>query len=183
MLEKEELQSKIIELRKSGKSYLEIKKELNCTLLTIQKACNRNGAIITHPTKISEEKKKEIIDVYNQTKSMLKTSKIVGCSKSTVGKYVNNSNYYEKNAKSKIQSVISWRQRTKLKLIEYKGGSCTKCGYNKCPGALTFHHLDPTEKDFRISGQSWSFERLKEEADKCILLCANCHHELHAGIN
>ena len=49
---------------------------------------------------------------------------------------------------SKSKSVINWRKRTKIALVEYKGGKCCVCGYNKCIEALEFHHLDPSQKDF-----------------------------------
>lgn len=76
--------------------------------------------------------------------------------------------------------VTSWRQRLKKKAIEYKGGSCSRCNYSKSVRALTFHHLDPQEKDFGIgSGDTKSWETVKKELDKCILLCANCHAEEH----
>lgn len=79
--------------------------------------------------------------------------------------------------------VMNWRNRVKLKLIEYKGGSCCKCGYNKLiPSVYDFHHLNPEEKDFSISGKSYSFEKLKSEVDKCILVCRNCHAEIHFEI-
>ena len=67
--------------------------------------------------------------------------------------------------------------------VEYKGGRCQVCGYDRCIEALEFHHLDPTQKDFGIShkGYTRSWEKVKEEVDKCILLCANCHREFHAG--
>ena len=57
------------------------------------------------------------------------------------------------------------------------------CEYNKCIEALHFHHLDPTQKEFGISktGQTYVWEKLKQELDKCICLCANCHAEVHAG--
>ena len=64
-------------------------------------------------------------------------------------------------------------------LVNYKGGKCERCGYDKCVQALQFHHLNPDEKDFAISGKSYSFERLKKEVDKCIMVCANCHIEIH----
>ena len=75
--------------------------------------------------------------------------------------------------------ISELRREVKLKCIEYKGGACEKCGYNKCPGALQFHHLDANEKDFGISGggHSRSFEKCKPELDKCIMVCANCHAE------
>ena len=68
--------------------------------------------------------------------------------------------------------------------VEYKGGRCQVCGYDRCIEALEFHHLDPTQKDFGIShkGYTRSWEKVKEEVEKCILLCANCHREFHAGI-
>ncbi len=74
------------------------------------------------------------------------------------------------------------RQRAfKLKCIEYKGGSCSRCGYNKYAGALEFHHMDPTKKDITIAKMrltSFS-QKVKSELDKCILVCANCHREVH----
>lgn len=66
----------------------------------------------------------------------------------------------------------------KKKAIEYKGGKCIKCSYKKCTRALSFHHLDPSQKDFNI-GTSRSWEKIKKELDKCILVCLNCHNELH----
>jgi hypothetical protein len=80
----------------------------------------------------------------------------------------------------KSNNVMNWRNRAKLKLIEYKGGKCSICGFNKpVPGAYDFHHLDRNEKEFSIGGTSWSFERIKSEVDKCILVCRNCHAEIH----
>lgn len=65
-------------------------------------------------------------------------------------------------------------------LIEYKGGKCEHCGYDKCMRALEFHHLNPNEKDFGLSRcLSKSISSLKKEVDKCILLCSNCHAEEH----
>lgn len=76
-------------------------------------------------------------------------------------------------------AVMNWRNRTKLKLVEYKGGKCEECGYDKpVPAAYDFHHHND-DKDFTISGKSWGFEKLKREADKCQLLCKNCHAETH----
>ena len=68
-------------------------------------------------------------------------------------------------------------------LVEYKGGKCEKCGYHKCIQALEFHHRNPEEKKFALSkiSPSISLTELAAEVDKCILLCANCHRELHSG--
>jgi hypothetical protein len=86
----------------------------------------------------------------------------------------------------KCASANVQRRRDNLKLlaVEYKGGSCSCCGYNKCVAALEFHHNDPSEKDFGISGKGLtrSWEKLKVELDKCILVCSNCHREIHENL-
>lgn len=72
------------------------------------------------------------------------------------------------------------RLEKKLKAVEYKGGKCEHCGYNKSHVALDFHHIDPTEKDADFSQmKDWVWDRIVEEIDKCLLLCANCHREEH----
>lgn len=68
----------------------------------------------------------------------------------------------------------------KQEFVRLKGGKCQKCGYDKCKGALAFHHTDPSKKEFRIS-KMHSLEKMLPELDKCILLCANCHHEEHTA--
>ncbi len=80
--------------------------------------------------------------------------------------------------------VKQWRLDTKKRLIDGFGGKCNKCGYSKCISSLDFHHINPLEKDFQLSNalsnpKKWNL--LVEEAKKCILLCRNCHGELHAG--
>lgn len=76
------------------------------------------------------------------------------------------------------------RQRNiKQKAIDYKGGCCQICGYNKHNGALEFHHKDPAKKDFNLGhAKMYSFEKIKPELDKCILVCSNCHREIHGGL-
>lgn len=62
------------------------------------------------------------------------------------------------------------------------GGSCRKCGYKKNLASLSFHHLDARKKDFRLDVRSLSNRKLSiimKEFKKCILLCHNCHHEIH----
>lgn len=75
-----------------------------------------------------------------------------------------------------------YRVNIKQRLVDYKGGKCQICGYNRCINALEFHHVNPEEKDFTISGGTKSFDTLKPEIDKCILVCSNCHREIHAGL-
>ena len=86
----------------------------------------------------------------------------------------------------KCQSEATQKRRDKVKLmaIEYKGEKCCKCGYDKCVDALEFHHLDPTQKDFGIASKGYtrSWDKVKTELDKCILVCSNCHREIHDGL-
>jgi hypothetical protein len=81
-------------------------------------------------------------------------------------------------------AVAKRRKKVRLMAIEYGGGSCQLCGYKKCNRALGFHHKDSTKKDFGLSasGLTRSWEKTKAELDKCLLVCANCHMEIHEGI-
>ena len=76
-------------------------------------------------------------------------------------------------------AVKNWRKRTKNLAIKSMGGKCALCGYNNCNEALAFHHLDPKEKDFSISKQILSWSKIVKELRKCILVCHNCHSEIH----
>lgn len=92
--------------------------------------------------------------------------------------------YQQKNRLFLNQVEADIRKQNKLKLIELLGGKCIICGYNRYHGALDFHHRNPKDKLFDISkkfsvrsNQGWN--NLKLEAEKCDLLCANCHREKH----
>ncbi len=83
-----------------------------------------------------------------------------------------------------LKKAVDKRRKMIRKLaVEYKGSNCEICGYNKCGSALEFHHIEPNVKDFGISAKGYtrSWQKVKSELDKCILLCANCHRELHDG--
>jgi hypothetical protein len=77
--------------------------------------------------------------------------------------------------------TLERQRKFKLQCAEYKGGKCVQCGYDKCVAAFDFHHVDPNEKDFSIGNlKLYRFDdRIKQELDKCILLCSNCHRETH----
>ncbi len=80
-----------------------------------------------------------------------------------------------------IKAVAKRRREIRLRAIQYGGGKCMRCGYNKYPEVLEFHHKNPSKKNFNISlkGHCRSWERVRKEIEKCELLCANCHRELH----
>ena len=85
----------------------------------------------------------------------------------------------------KHQNYVAQQRRgseRRTLLIELKGGRCQECGYDRNHAALSFHHKEPSGKLFQIdlrkcSNSSW--DRLTKEADKCLLLCLNCHAEFH----
>lgn len=75
------------------------------------------------------------------------------------------------------------RRNMKKQAVKILGGKCLKCGYNKCIDALEFHHENPNVKEFKLgSGNTMSWKQYKEEAMKCILVCSNCHKEIHSEI-
>jgi len=92
-------------------------------------------------------------------------------------KYADRAEYLKK-------AVAKRRKMIRKMAVEYKGGKCVICNYGKCEQALEFHHSDFNNKDFGISAKGYtrSWKAVKNELDKCILLCANCHREVHEGI-
>lgn len=81
------------------------------------------------------------------------------------------------------KDIKNFRIRLKERSVYVMGEKCQCCGYDKCITALEFHHLDPLKKDFSFgdnTNRSW--QNTKEELKKCILVCANCHREIHSGL-
>lgn len=80
--------------------------------------------------------------------------------------------------------IVVKRTRIRNLVLEELGYYCCKiCGYNKSPRALHLHHLDASTKEYQISNM-WSKtdQEIKKEASKCVILCANCHAEIHDGV-
>ena len=69
-------------------------------------------------------------------------------------------------------------------MVWVMGEKCQICGYNKCIKALELHHINPEEKEYTISGNllNNSWQKLSKELEKCVLLCSNCHREVHDNI-
>ena len=111
------------------------------------------------------------------------------CGKELTGKQVHycsdeckRKNYKNSN-KSRTGSYMTLRgKKKKLQFIIEMGGKCSVCGYDKNMSALSFHHLDRDKKTMTLDTRTFcarSIESLREELDNCILLCHNCHMELH----
>jgi 5-methylcytosine-specific restriction endonuclease McrA len=85
---------------------------------------------------------------------------------------------------SAAQRVKNWRADTKHKAMKALGGCCQICGYDKHYSALDLHHLEPDKKEFNLSKvlvRPMAAKKIVDELEKCVLLCSNCHRELHAG--
>jgi transposase len=91
---------------------------------------------------------------------------------------------YYRCKRCRQERVADRRRNLKRTLVAEAGGGCAICGYNRFLGALQFHHLDPDEKRLEISrnGITLSMATLRAEAQKCALLCSNCHAELEGGV-
>lgn len=90
--------------------------------------------------------------------------------------------FYSKHKNNSSFAQFLRSAKRKLEIIEYKGGKCEKCGYNKNIAALEFHHINSNEKSFAIDGRILANKKMEDliaEANKCMLLCSNCHKEIH----
>jgi transposase len=106
------------------------------------------------------------------------------CSKHGEAMFVLDRRGYYRCRRCRSASVSSRRRRLKELLVAEAGGACGLCGYSRCMAALEFHHVAPEQKAFSLSeeGVTRSLARARAEAEKCVLLCANCHAEVEVGL-
>ncbi len=123
--------------------------------------------------------KEEIVKIKKENPEMgyKKIASLVGCSHNTV-------KYHLSESVRKYFAIRRQANRRKAKtdIKEKFGGKCSICGYGKCLDALQFHHLDPKKKHGKVMEilTRLSKEKGLKEAEKCQLICANCHAEIHA---
>lgn len=177
------MKNEIIKLRNEGKSYGEISKITGLSKATISYHCIRNGINDRVDGKGLKNKNIDEIKNFYKThtiKETLERFSIGMWSLKQVSEGKNRKLSEEEKLEYNYQHVKTFRKKNKERAIEYKGGKCQICGYNKCNNALEFHHVDPSKKDFHISkNMNKSWEKIKNEIDKCVLVCANCHREIH----
>lgn len=180
---------KILTLREKGLSYDDIKYKLGCSKATISYHCKRYGLnyIEGFPDtrKIKDKKIEKIINYY-KTHTIDETAKKFNISKTTVKRYSKKIIIKkillseEERVKRNYVRVKTRRQKLKEIAVKYKGGKCERCGYDKCIWAFDFHHKKPNKKDFSISTYYYlAWDKIKKELDKCIMICSNCHREIH----
>jgi hypothetical protein len=165
--------------------------EQGLSIYTIGKKFNKAPTTIRYWLKKYElkTKNKSFKDGYHISNKLDKDNQFCSCCKIKL----NASNaYFRKNKQiyhPKCKNCLSKetkdsRKNNKERAIEYKGGCCSRCGYNKNIASLEFHHLNPLEKEItpsKLINRKW--EILKKEIDKCVLLCSNCHKEEHQRID
>lgn len=183
--------NRILDLREKGYSYEEISKELVCSKSTVSYHCKRHGLShigLRNNKKLNFDVISQVLEYY-KSHTAIETADKFSISVSSIKKY---SKYMKKRVfiddkerkKRSYIRVKTRRQKLKAMAVEYKGGKCEKCGYDKCIWAFDFHHINSTEKDFNISKYATlSWDKLKIELNKCIMICANCHRELHYDEN
>ena len=155
----------------AGLTQRELADEFDCSLSTISYWLRRHGL------KTARAHKPMVITESGEAIGVCRTH-------GTTAFVRENRGYFRCKACRK-QRVIEWRRRAKARLVAEAGGCCRICGYDRYPGALHFHHLDPSSKEFGLAqrGLTKSLARLKVEASKCVLLCSNCHAEVEAGVS
>ena len=174
------LKEKMLVLFDNGLSYTEISKELKCSKGTVsyhlapfvkKRKMEKELFIETIKNNLPRDRK-EFVKLY-ETKLTFRERQ-----------YFFNEFYKLPDMGTKDNNIPKEyyqlkRYRVKKEMVEYKGGKCEICSYNKSLRALQFHHKDPNEKDFNIGTKTNMCEKIKKELDKCMLLCSNCHSEIH----
>ena len=175
----------VIYLRKKGYKMTDIAKELKCSLFTVKYHCSRNGLTgIISNLSITKEAFQQMKNMLKEGLTQKEISEKLSLSISTIKRYKNKEYDDIINGRKYMSNyMFDKRKELKIKAIEYKGGCCSMCGYNKSVLSLSFHHIDPNTKDFQISGITRSWDKIKKEVDKCILVCNNCHGEIHEKEN
>lgn len=123
--------------------------------------------------------KEKILYLRSLGKTYDEISNELGCSKGSISYYCN-----PLSKQNNRHRVNRYRKSFKEKIKLECGGKCKICGYNKCLRSLVFHHLDPSIKEYEISKllRTHGKKAMRDEIKKCVLLCSNCHGEVHDGL-
>jgi len=170
---------KLREMVNQNCSVDKIAKEFKCSHAPIKTALQTHGLKTEAKWTIARK------TASDEIKSGFKT-----CPKCKIKKELVDNYYIRKDGNihawcKQCNNQITYQKQKQMKVdaVAYKGGKCQLCNYNKYVGALDFHHLDPSKKDFAISElKSYSWEIIQSELDKCICVCKNCHAEIHGKI-
>lgn len=171
------------------KERLELLVDAGMTIAEIADEVGRSKATVRHwmrehglRTKNSRGRRPR--SVWGEAKDEGKLNVMMTCARHGSTDFILEGRGYYRCKKCRTERVAQRRRNVKAILVQEAGGKCQLCGYDRWIGALQFHHVDPLEKKFNIAlrGVARSLERMRAEAGKCALLCANCHAEVEAGV-
>jgi transposase len=165
-------------LVQSGRSIAEIAAELDLSKATVWHWLNRYD--LKTSAALGRRRREEAV----AASRMELTSVALDCRHHGRTEFVLDRRGYYRCRQCRSEAVVRRRRRVKQLLVAEAGGACAVCGYSRSAAALQFHHLDPSLKRREINarGAGMAIDLLREEARKCVLLCANCHAEVEAGV-
>lgn len=183
-------------MRAEGRTYAEIKTATGASKSTISFHCSKldsNTEIIQQNIlkryPVSEVVLREFTDEVSEILhnlvaegvNRIELSDALSITTDELDKYVSHHGLVKNRVfEEGYRNIKRRRRRLKMLAVMRLGGKCESCGYKKNIKALDFHHKDNTTKEFSISkvaNRAW--KNVKNEVDKCSLLCANCHREIH----
>ena len=159
----------------SGLSYRVIARRLGVAPSTVRKWLDRFGLETQRTVRLRMGRAAR--------ESRARTVSLI-CQRHGMTEFVRDTRGVHRCRRCRMEHVAERRRAIKRMLVAEAGGACCLCGYARCLGALQFHHVDPSSKQFALSreGVTRSLARARAEARKCVLLCANCHAEVEAGV-
>lgn len=167
---------------------LEVLVEAGMTIAEIGEAVGRSKATVRHwlrryglRTKNGRGRRRRPLAVAARAAGELNA--VMKCKHHGETDFVSEGRGHYRCKRCRVEAVVRHRRKIKAILVEEAGGRCCVCGYDRCFGALEFHHLDPADKLHEVSryGVTVSLEAARAEAAKCVLLCSNCHAEVEGG--
>jgi hypothetical protein len=166
---------RIEELITRGASVARISSELGMTRYAVKRALEQSGLRTERAMRLH---------VSRQARAAGVTTLARECPKHGPSPFARDARGTFRCTRCSSDAVSKRRRKVKAILVEEAGGRCGLCGYDRCAGALAFHHLDPQSKSLGLAegGLARSLGQARAEAAKCILLCANCHAEVEAGL-
>jgi transposase len=172
-LRKEDLE----QLVRSGASIAEIAETVHRSRTTVRHWLTRSG-LKTH-----NRPGRRPSSVGRAAKSMGLASAKMGCPRHGEAEFWLDSRGRYRCKRCRSEAVTRRRRKVKAILVGEAGGACCICGYRSNMRALHFHHVEPTDKRLELNakGISLSLDTLRAEAQKCVLLCSNCHAEVGDG--
>jgi 5-methylcytosine-specific restriction endonuclease McrA len=166
---------KFTDLVAGGASIARIARELGVTRYAVKRRLERDGLRTERARRLDSSRRLRAVGGASIERN---------CAKHGQAVFARDTNGTLRRTRCSSEAVSKRRREVKAILVREAGGRCALCGYDRCIGALAFHHVDPRSKSFGLAegGLARSLAKSREEVAKCVLLCANCHAEVEAGL-